>query len=90
MHKQLYIKRSQVEIVPYYVYMITIWPSLIYSFSSFTVEINRFHYYYFFFYHAVSADIVMFKNSIGNVALLSIDNFPQHLNAVHVFFSPKH
>ena len=28
----------------------------------------------------------MFKNSIGNVALLSIDNFPQHLNAVHVFF----
>ena len=35
----------------------------------------------------VSAGIVVFKNSIDNVALLSIDNFPQHFNAVHAFFS---
>ena len=39
----------------------------------------------FLFLHAVSADIVVLKNSIDNVALSRIDNFPQHLNAVHVF-----
>ena len=28
----------------------------------------------------------MLKNSIYNVALFRVDNFPQHLNAVHLFF----
>ena len=49
---------------------------------------NQFHFFLFFLY-AVSADIVVFENSIENAALLSVDNFPQHLNAVHVFSPPQ-
>ena len=66
-------------------------PSLIYKFSSLKYCSNKPVLFPFLFLHAVSADIVTLQNSIDNVALFRVDNFPQHLNAVHVFlFSLKH
>ena len=62
-------------------------PSLIYKFPSLKYCLNESVPFLFLFAHAVSADIVMLKNSLDNVALFRVDNFPQHINAVHVFFS---
>ena len=76
MHKPLYTIRPQVKIVPYCIYMITFWPSLIYNFPSLKYCSNKSVQCFLLFLHAVSAHIVMFKNNINNVALLSVDNVP--------------
>ena len=61
-------------------------PSLIYKFPPLKYCSNKSFPCLSLFLHAASADIVMLKSSIDNVALFRVDNFPQHLNAVHLFF----